>query len=106
MVLELEATATNVFNQRQVEEYFENILASGSISPARVSRFSGDPNIDWNKVMTAYNYIDAANAQGAFAGKTATGTTIQQLTTLSNRYGLPNTFQNARTMRLAMRFTF
>jgi hypothetical protein len=49
--------------------------------------------------MNGYNYIDAMNGTGAFAG-------VQTKTTLASRYGLPQSFQNARTIRVAVRFTF
>jgi hypothetical protein len=72
---------------------------TGFIQPTRASRFPGDPGIDWGKVMNGYNYVDAMNGTGAFAG-------LQTKTTLASRYGLPLSFQNARTIRVAVRFTF
>ena len=48
--------------------YAENILATSLVNPTRAPRFSGDPQIDWGKVMNGYNYIDAMNGAGAFAG--------------------------------------
>ncbi len=49
--------------------------------------------------MHAYNYVDAVNAGGAFTG-------VQTPLTLASRYGLPQVFQMARNIRLALRFTF
>ena len=49
--------------------------------------------------MNGYNYIDALNGKGAFAG-------VQTPLTLASRYGMPNLFQTARNLRLAVRFTF
>ena len=49
--------------------------------------------------MNGYNYVDAINGAGAFTG-------IQDKMTLNNRYGMPNLFQQARNIRLAVRFTF
>ena len=49
--------------------------------------------------MNGYNYIDALNATGAFAG-------VQSKLTLASRYGLPQGWQFARNIRLALRFTF
>ncbi len=69
------------------------------INPTRASRFSGDPLTDWNKVLSGYNYVDALNGKGAFAG-------VQSPLTLASRYGLPAVFQGARNIRLAVRFTF
>ena len=59
----------------------------------------GRPGTDWGKVMNGYNYIDALNGTGAFAG-------VQSKLTLASRYGMPNLFQQARNIRLAVRFTF
>ncbi len=78
----------------------ENILATSLVNPTRASRFSGDPQTDWGKLMNGYNYIDAMNGAGAFAGG------VQSKLTLSSQYGMPNSFQNGRAIRLAMRFVF
>ena len=40
------------------------------------------------------------NGTGAF------GKGVQDPMTLNNRYGMPNLFQQARNIRLAVRFTF
>jgi len=69
------------------------------INPTRPSRFSGDPQTDWGKVMNGYDYVAALNGTGAFAG-------AQAPLTLASRYGLPQTFQIARQFRLAVRFIF
>ena len=63
------------------------------------ARFAGDPAVDWAKAMGGYNYVDALNGKGAFAG-------VQSPLTLASRYGLPQVFQGARNIRLAVRFTF
>lgn len=96
-----EINITNVFNQRGKLGFTEGPVGSGSqlITPKRASRFLGDPGVDWNKVMTSYNYVDALNGAGAFAG-------VQSKLTLASRYGLPTIFQMARNMRLAVRFAF
>jgi outer membrane receptor protein involved in Fe transport len=105
MKLSIEAQAANLFNQRAKVGYNEINLGISSqlISPVRASRFSGDPQVDWGKVMNGYNYMDALNSAGAFAG--ALSSTPSGLT-LASRYGLPQVFQGARNMRLALRFTF
>lgn len=98
--LQFEANIFNVLNQRAAVGFNEIAVAgSGLISPSRASRFAGDPKVDWNKVMTAYNYVDAVNGNNTFAG-------VQSPLTLAARYGLPQVFQGARNMRLALRFTF
>jgi outer membrane receptor protein involved in Fe transport len=97
--LEFEANVFNLFNQRAGVSYSEFAIPTNLISPTRASRFSGDPQVDWGKVMNGYNYIDALNGKGAFAG-------VQTPTTLASFYGLPNGFQTARSIRLAVRYTF
>jgi outer membrane receptor protein involved in Fe transport len=97
--LEFEANVFNLFNQRAGVSYSEFAIPTNLISPTRPSRFSGDPQVDWAKVMNGYNYIDALNGKGAFAG-------VQSPTTLAAFYGLPTAFQTARSLRLAVRFVF
>jgi hypothetical protein len=92
-LLTFEANATNLFNNRSAVGYNEVPFGSTvqEISPGRAPRFTGDPKIDWNKLMTGYNYTSEINAEGI---------------TLASRYGLPQVFQGARQFRLAARFTF
>ncbi len=113
--LSLEANIGNVFNQRAMEAVYEfGVGNSQLVSPTRPSRFPGDPQVDWNKVMTPYSYVDAMNGAGAFAGAVPgsitaakpNGTLVQPKLTLAGRYGMPNLFQQARNIRLAIRFTF
>ena len=89
----------NALNHRSTLGVAESLLATGTVSPSRASRFSGDPQFDWGKVMNGFNYIDAANATGAFAG-------VQSKLTLNQQYGMANAFQSGRSVRLAMRFVF
>jgi hypothetical protein len=99
--LVFDVNITNLFNQHAKVGFNEVPMGIGSqlISPTRASRFSGDPQIDWAKVMNGYNYVDASNGTGAFAG-------VQSALTLASRYGLPQVFQGARNMRLAVSYTF
>ncbi len=98
--LSFEANIINIFNQRAVEAVWEYpILTTQLINPTRPARFAGDPGTDWGKVMNGYNYVDALNGKGAFAG-------AQSPLTFGNRYGMPTLFQQARNIRLAIRFTF
>jgi len=99
MRLAFEATLTNLFNQRASTSYYEFAMPSNYISPSRAARFPGDIGLDWAKVMTPYNYIDGLNGTGAFAK-------VQSPLAVASRYGMPNGFQTARSIRLAMRFTF
>jgi len=95
----IEANAINVLNQHSATSYYQFLAAAGSVAPLRASRFSGDPRYDWGKMMNGYDYVDAFNATGSFAG-------VQTPLTLSNRYGNPRTFQSARQLRLAVRYVF
>jgi outer membrane receptor protein involved in Fe transport len=105
--LSVEANVTNLFNQRSAVGYYEFAIPTNLINPARASRLPGDLGVDFGKVMHAYNYVDALNATGAFAGNApGTNTKIQAPLTLASRYGMPNLFQTARTIRLTMRFAF
>jgi hypothetical protein len=97
--LVVEGNVYNLFNQHSAVGFYEFAIPTGLISPSRPSRFSGDPGVDWGKVMNGYNYIDALNATGAFAG-------VQAKRTLASRYGLPQVFQTARQFRIAARFVF
>lgn len=97
--LQFEANVGNLFNHRSVTAVREQMLATNLVSPTRASRFPGDPGVDWGKVMNGYNYTDAMNGTGSFA-------TAQSPLTLSRQYGMPNLFQQARNIRLALRFTF
>jgi hypothetical protein len=124
--LVFEGNAYNLFNQHSALAYNENVNGSGGqlLSPVRggADRFSGDPHIDWNIVMTPYNYVNALNGEGAFGAtvqvpcsKPGVGTcasngfaptVVQAPMTLASRYGLPTVFQTARQFRLAVRFVF
>ena len=106
--LSIEANVTNLFNQRSATVFYEFMVPTANVTPARASRFSGDPQIDWGKVMTSYNYIDALNGTGAFAGTVPGSSTkiTAQPFTLASRYGMPSGWQNARTIRMTLRFTF
>jgi hypothetical protein len=105
MRLAFEMNVTNLFNHRAAVGFNEIGVGSTAqlISPTRAARFSGDPGVDWVKVMTGYSYVDALNSKGAFAGSL---TSTPGGLTLASRYGLPQVYQDARTVRLAMRFTF
>jgi hypothetical protein len=97
--LVIEANAYNLFNQHAATSIYQYLLAANSVSPSRASRFSGDPRFDWGKIMNGYNYIEAVNGTGSFAG-------VQTPLTLAARYGQPRSFQIARQFRFAVRFMF
>jgi hypothetical protein len=99
MHLMFEIQATNLFNQHAKMAFYQFAIPTNTIAPSRAPRFAGDPGYDWGKLMNGYNYLDALNGTGAFSG-------VQAPLTLASRYGDPILFQNARTMRLQVRFTF
>lgn len=99
MRLMFEAQASNLFNQRAKTAFYQFAIPSNSLIPSRAPRFAGDPGYDYGKLMNSFNYLDALNGTGAFAG-------VQAPLTVASRYGLPQLFQPARTIRLQARFTF
>jgi len=99
MRLMVEAQAANIFNQRAALAFYQFAIPSNTLAPSRSARFAGDPLYDYGLLMNGFNYVDALNGTGAFAGK-------QAPLTVASRYGLPQLFQPARTMRLQVRFTF
>jgi hypothetical protein len=94
----IEGNGYNMFNQHAATSYYEYVLPTNVINPARPARFPGDPGTDFGKLLNGYDYVAALNATGAFAG----GTPL----TLASRYGLPQTFQISRQFRFALRFMF
>jgi len=89
----------NCFNQHAVTVINSNLLRTGSINPyqcgtAGVSCTTvTDQNAGFNyaAVLGGYNFIGLANSQGR---------------TLSSLYGAPQAWQNPRTLRFQVRFTF
>jgi hypothetical protein len=104
--LEFEANISNLFNQRATTAYNYTPMASSMVNPRRTSRFPGDPGLDWGLMMHGFNYTDAMNGKGAFAPPAGSTTPLSPALTLASRYGMPTGFQTARSIRLAMRFTF
>jgi hypothetical protein len=97
--LKLGGNIYNVFNQHSATAYYQFAIPANLITPSRPQRFSGDPGVDWGLVMNGYNYIDALNATGKFAGSYSP-------LTLASRYGKPQVFETARQIRLEARFSF
>jgi hypothetical protein len=91
--LALEANVFNILNQHSGVAYNEGTFGGSRqvINPTRAPRFSGDPKTDWNRLMSGYDYTALINAQRL---------------TLASRYGLPQVFQSARSIRLSVRFIF
>src|SRR5207244_7945138 len=82
--LVIEGNGYNLFNQHAATSIYEFAIPTNLINPSRPSRFSGDPQTDWAKVMNGYNYVDALNGTGAFGGAAA-----RVPLPLASRYGLP-----------------
>src|SRR6266566_2372763 len=89
--LRFEADIFNVFNQRAAQIYNEAPQATSKINMRRAASFLGDPGFDWTRMLGGWDYKTEPNVEGL---------------TLSSRYGLPIAFQYARTMLLAIKFTF
>src|SRR5262249_40375445 len=68
MHLMFEAQATNLLNQRSKMAFYQFAIPSNTLLPSRAPRFAGDPGYDWGKLMNGFNYLDALNGTGAFAG--------------------------------------
>ena len=90
MRLGFELNASNLFNQHAVLSVYPNPLGRGT----EWLSFSDSSPLGTNvlKFLTGYNPVTEFNNQGGMVANT--------------RYGLPFLFQNSRTMRLAVRFTF
>jgi hypothetical protein len=99
MRLTVEAQASNLFNQHASLAFYQFAIPSNTLAPSRARRFPGDPAYDWSKLMNGFNITDALNGTGSFSG-------VQSPLTVASRYGMPQLFQPARTMRLQVRFVF
>jgi hypothetical protein len=86
MRLGFEANVTNLFNQHSVLTLNSNMLRTG-----RVSVVDGTGAVDYGTSMTGYNYLALANAGGLIK---------------SGLYGTPALWQDARSMRFKVKFTF
>lgn len=93
LVAAFEANISNIFNQHSVTAIQSNLLRSGSVSPR------GTSNPPYQLLETGFNFLQAANGQ-------AYGISASGRGTLSSLYGLPYSWQNPRTMRFKVRFTF
>jgi len=98
MRLGFEWNVLNLFNQGTALAVSPTPFAIPTSNPKVTPRTTTNTlGIDFLSMMTGWDPIKAANAQGF-------GVTSPQ--TLSSWYGLPYLFQNRRTMRMAVRFTF
>jgi hypothetical protein len=88
-----EFNVINLFNQHAAMAY-NNIPITTAATIATTSNPTG---VDYNALMTGYDYTAVAN------GATATSTSPK---IMSNQYGLPNVFQSARQIRMKIAFIF
>ena len=86
MRIGLEANIVNLFNQHTVLTYTQNMLRTG-----RVSVVDGAGNVDYATSMTGYDYVALANAGGLIK---------------SSLYGTPSLWQDGRSMRFKVKFSF
>jgi hypothetical protein len=95
LVAAFEANISNLFNQHSPLIYGQipEGQGSGGISPdlAAFIPASSVSGTDYHTLMHGYNYTALANGSGI---------------PLSGTYGLPTSFQGARTMRFRIRFSF
>jgi outer membrane receptor protein involved in Fe transport len=98
--LGVELNFTNIFNQHSPTFINQNLMRSGSIHPSLDTATSpcGSVGIYYDQLLTGgYNYIDEANANPASDNCHAT---------LQPMYGLPYGWQNPRSIRFKVKFTF
>ena len=81
-----EANIANLFNQRSILTYSQNMLRTG-----RVSVIDGSGNVDYATSMTGYSYLALANAGGLIK---------------SSLYNTPAMWQDGRSMRFKVKFVF
>ena len=94
-----EFNALNVLNQHAVTSYF--IIPLTSTTYPNINANSVNPTgFDFKALLTGWDYVNISNNQVP-GTKTNNGNK-----TLSNRYGQPNLFQNARQLRLKIAFVF
>jgi hypothetical protein len=96
MMVGFEVHAFNMFNQHSVTLIQQNLVRTGSISPAQCTVTPGCPatnisGINYNAMIAGYDYAAAANSAGS---------------TLSSLYGLPYGYQDPRTVRFKVMFIF
>jgi hypothetical protein len=104
--LQFRADVFNILNQHAALALYNSPLAAGVTTPE-----AGGIGWDYLSMMTNFDYMSLMNnkttgvnskGQVVYAGPNVNGAP----NTLASRYGQPIIFQNARNMRLQMRFIF
>ena len=100
LVAGLEANISNIFNQHNVTFINQNMIRTSGLNPAACGTAgtnctaiaAANAGFDYAVLMNkGFDYIGQANTQGR---------------TLNSSYGLPFGWQNPRSMRFKIRFTF
>jgi hypothetical protein len=100
LVARIGAECVNCFNQHHPVIIQGNLIRTGSLNPAKcgtagtncTTTEADQAGFDYGVLNSkGYNYTSLANSQNS---------------TFSNLYGLPSTWQNPRTLRFQVRFTF
>jgi hypothetical protein len=110
MMLGFEVSAYNLLNQHAVTSLHDTPFASSQISTPRVNG-ANTGTTNWHGLLDrGWDYIGTANLiSPACAANPSTSTCTSGgagFKALSNQYGQPQLWQDARTLRLAVRFLF
>jgi hypothetical protein len=92
-----EFNVNNLFNQHAAMAY--NVTPT--TSAPTIATTSNVTGTDYNQLMTGYDYMAEINGTLGVKGNGAVSPKI-----LSNQYGLPNTFQTARSIRWKISYIF
>jgi hypothetical protein len=93
-----EFNVTNLFNQHAVMGY--NVTPT--TSAPTIGTQANPTGTDYLQLMTGYDYM--AEINGAIGTAASNGAVSKKV--LSNQYGLPNTFQTARSVRWKLAYIF
>jgi hypothetical protein len=93
-----EFNVNNLLNQHAIMGY--NVTPT--TSAPTIGSTSNPTGTDYHQLMTGYDYM--AEMNGAIGTTAANGATSKKI--LSNQYGLPNTFQTARSIRWKLAYIF
>jgi hypothetical protein len=92
-----EVNFNNLFNQHAVTSYYDLPITAGTYPTDN----SNPTHYDYNSLLSGWDYAAVSNSAGGGPNNAA-----PQLKTVSNRYGQPALFQNARQIRFKVAFIF
>jgi len=87
----------NLFNQHSVTSYYDLPITAGTYPTDKTN----PTGYDYKSLLGGWDYVATSNSAGG--GPTGAA---PQLKTVSNRYGQPALFQNARQLRFKVAFIF